>query len=223
MCILTPSGLKKWPQMPIMTISEIETTSKVSLKLTSRINLGRRGVPGPSSRLCTQTTSPPPPPRPTQRKGLSQANKDPYVPQEPLIPPPQDCKSGPKWQSQTMPKIETTSKMPLKLTSRINPGRRAPDPGHSPQHPPPHRIHTQSPERANQPTTTRNPPQSQLTPTEKVARQDRKVIGPSSRKTQLPLYFLQYHIKPPSNSAKPLQLASNYFSKNIWFRLSLNL
>ena len=88
MCILTPSGLKKWPQMPIMTISEIETTSKVSLKLTSRINLGRRGVPGPSSRLCTQTTSPPPPPRPTQRKGLSQANKDPYVPQEPLIPPP---------------------------------------------------------------------------------------------------------------------------------------
>ena len=68
-CILTPSGLKKWPQMPIMAISEIETTSKVSLKLTSRINHRRRGVLGPSSRFCTQTTSPPAPaPRPTQRK-----------------------------------------------------------------------------------------------------------------------------------------------------------
>ena len=43
-----------------------------------------------------------------------------------------------------MSKIETTSKMPLKLTSRINPGRRTPDPGHSPQHPPsPPHTHTE--------------------------------------------------------------------------------
>ena len=38
-------------------MSKIETTSKVSLKLTSRINLGRRGAHVPSSRLWTQPTS----------------------------------------------------------------------------------------------------------------------------------------------------------------------
>ena len=35
----------------------------------------------------------------------------------------QDSKSGHKWQSQTMSKIETTSKVSLKLTSKINLGR----------------------------------------------------------------------------------------------------
>ena len=39
---LTPSGLQNRLQMAIM--SKIETTSKVSLKLPSRINLGRRGA-----------------------------------------------------------------------------------------------------------------------------------------------------------------------------------
>ena len=40
------------------TMSKIETTSKVSLKLTSSINLGRRGASTPSSWLLTQPTSP---------------------------------------------------------------------------------------------------------------------------------------------------------------------
>ena len=37
----------------------METTSKVSLKLTSRINLGRRATHAPNSRLWTQSTSTP--------------------------------------------------------------------------------------------------------------------------------------------------------------------
>ena len=51
----------------------------------------------------------------------------------------QDCKSGHKWQSWTMSKIETTRTVSLKLTSRINLGRwgahahRALNFGHSPQ------------------------------------------------------------------------------------------
>ena len=52
-------------------MSQIKTTSKVSLKLTGRINLGRRGVCAPSSRLWTQPTSPSPLPR--AWKGPSQA------------------------------------------------------------------------------------------------------------------------------------------------------
>ena len=95
MCILTPSGLKKWPQMPIMTISEIETTSKVSLKLTSRINLGRRGVPGPSSRLCTQTTSPPPPPAPHTTERAIPGQQRPIRPTGTInTPPPRTAKAA---------------------------------------------------------------------------------------------------------------------------------
>ena len=57
---LTPSGLEKRSQMAIL--SKIEIASKVSLKLTSRINLGRRSVSARRA-LCfghwTQPTSPP--------------------------------------------------------------------------------------------------------------------------------------------------------------------
>ena len=59
---------------------------------------------------------------------------------------PQDHKSGPKWQLQTMPKIKTTSKGPLKSTSRIQhpEGEARPKPWtldrdhkHTPRPPPP--------------------------------------------------------------------------------------
>ena len=67
---LIPSGLSK--------ISKIETTSKVSLKFTIRINLGRRGAHAPNSRLWTQPASPPPPP--TAREELSPGQKGPIAP-----------------------------------------------------------------------------------------------------------------------------------------------
>ena len=43
-------------------MSKLETGGKVSLNLTSRINLGRCDERAPSPRLWTQLTSPPPPP-----------------------------------------------------------------------------------------------------------------------------------------------------------------
>ena len=74
-------------------MSKIETTSKVSLKLTSRINLGRRGAHVPSSRLWTQPTS-----THTARKALipnPQEKAAPHSPgwkhpQERPKPPPQE-------------------------------------------------------------------------------------------------------------------------------------
>ena len=48
---LIPSGLSK--------ISKIETTSKVSLKFTIRINLGRRGAHASNTQLWTQPANPP--------------------------------------------------------------------------------------------------------------------------------------------------------------------
>ena len=54
--LITPSGLQKRPQMTIM--SKIRTISKVSLKLSIRINLGKPGVRAPSSRPSRQPTSP---------------------------------------------------------------------------------------------------------------------------------------------------------------------
>ena len=73
---LTTSGLQKRPQMAIM--SKIETTSIVPLKLTSRINLGRRGAPAPHK-----------PPLPHSLERAIQTNKDPQLPQErPITPQP---------------------------------------------------------------------------------------------------------------------------------------
>ena len=62
---LIPSGLSK--------ISKIETTSKVSLKFTIRINLGRRGAHASNTQLWTQPANPPPQPG----KSHNQAKKDP--------------------------------------------------------------------------------------------------------------------------------------------------
>ena len=67
-------------------MTKIETTCKVSLKLTSMINLRRQGTRIPSSRLWTQSTSPPPP----TRKGhaRSKRNHPPTPPPHQKTPPP---------------------------------------------------------------------------------------------------------------------------------------
>ena len=46
----------------------------------------------------------------------------PQVSPSPHLPQLQDCKRGQKWESQTFSKIEITSKVSLKLISRINLG-----------------------------------------------------------------------------------------------------
>ena len=58
-------------------MSKIETTSKVSLKLMSRINLGRRGARAKLSTLDTAHK-----PSPTARKGPPPGQKGPIVPTE---------------------------------------------------------------------------------------------------------------------------------------------
>ena len=97
---------------------KIKTTSKVPLRLTDKIN-------------------------PRGRDGRMGRALDPgHCPQDPQPPGksyPTETINSPPW---NMPKIETTSKVPLKLTSRINLGRRgrrvrqALDFGHSPHDPP---------------------------------------------------------------------------------------
>ena len=91
-------------------MSKIETTSKVSLKLTSRINLGRRGAHVPSSRLWTQPTS-----THTARKAL--------------IPNPQEkaAPHGPGWKHP-----QERPKTPPKNTPGITP----PKPNQTPHNPP---------------------------------------------------------------------------------------
>ena len=67
-------------------VSKIETTSNVTLKLISRINLGRRGAGNELWTLDTayklQSPSPasPPPPPPTMRKELSPGQQRPIIP-----------------------------------------------------------------------------------------------------------------------------------------------
>ena len=51
-----------------MTMSKIETASKLSLKLTSSIKLGRRGARAELSTLDTDHKPPPPSPPPPQRE-----------------------------------------------------------------------------------------------------------------------------------------------------------
>ena len=69
---LTLSGLQKRSKRAIIDY-KIETTSKVSLKLTSRINPRRWGPRAAGSQLWTQPTNPPPtlaahpPPTPRER------------------------------------------------------------------------------------------------------------------------------------------------------------
>ena len=94
-------------------MSQIKTTSKVSLKLTGRINLGRRGVCAPSSRLWTQPTSPSPLPR--AWKGPSQA----IAPTRTTNNSPRTAKSATNWNHRLFLK-STVSKI---------------DPGHNPQAP----------------------------------------------------------------------------------------
>ena len=55
----------------------MESTSKVPLKLSSRINIGRRGVRAPSSRVWTQATSLPPP----QQTSNNASPEELYTPQ----------------------------------------------------------------------------------------------------------------------------------------------
>ena len=74
-------------------MSIIETTSKVSLKLTSRKNLGRRGAHVPSSQLWTQPTSThtarkAPIPNPPEKAGPHSPGWK--HPQERPKPPPQE-------------------------------------------------------------------------------------------------------------------------------------
>ena len=56
-------------------MSKVETTSKVLLKLPSRINPGRRGTGTPRPRVWTQPISPPPLPPPTHTHTVWKALK----------------------------------------------------------------------------------------------------------------------------------------------------
>ena len=108
---LTPSGLQSSLKWQSYIMSKIKTTSKVSLKLTSRINVGRRGKQAPRFRLWTQSTSPPPP-----HMAISGQQRPIVLTKTTNNPPPcpKDRKRGHKLQSQTMPNTETTSKVPIK-------------------------------------------------------------------------------------------------------------
>ena len=99
-----PPRPQKQPQIAIQTISKTET-SKAPLKPISRKTQEGKACTcwAPDFGHSPQDTS-------QSRKGYPQAL--------------QDCKSGHKCQSQTMSKIKTTSKVSLKLTSKINPRRR---------------------------------------------------------------------------------------------------
>ena len=123
-------------------MSKIETTSKVSLKLPSWKNLGRRGA---CAELSILDTAHKPPPQ--SEKGYPQAGNDPQLPQEPLITP-----LGPQKQQQMAIidyaqnrnyKQSATKPSEQEKPRKVRHGCRAPDPGHSPQAPHPH-----SPERA---------------------------------------------------------------------------
>ena len=65
-------------------MSKNKTTSKVPLKLNSRINLEWQGAP--ARRAPDFGHSPQAPPQPG--KGHSQTKEDPQLPQKPLITPP---------------------------------------------------------------------------------------------------------------------------------------
>ena len=132
-------------------MSKIETTSKVSLKLTSTINLERRGARSPSSRLwqkrppiaitddaqnrnhkqspneARQQHKPrnakPPPPTGQKRPPPGQQRSIAPTGTTNNPPPPRTAKATPNGNHRTMPKAESTSKAPLKPTSRIKPGR----------------------------------------------------------------------------------------------------
>ena len=98
-------------------MSKIETTSKVSLKLRSRISLGRQGILVPSLQPQTQPISPT-----TTRKGLSPGQQRPIVPTVTINnppPPPRTAKAAPNG-NHRLSKIETTIKAPLNPTSTIN-------------------------------------------------------------------------------------------------------
>ena len=97
-------------------ISKIETTSKVSLKLTSRRNLGRRET------CMHQALHLPTPPHPTAGNAPSPGQKGHIVPKGTINNPPRTAKAATNGNHRP-PKTETTSKVPLKLTRRINPGR----------------------------------------------------------------------------------------------------
>ena len=88
-------------------MSKIETTSKVSLKLAIRINLGKRGACLRRALDPGHSTQAPPPPN----------------------NPPRTAKPAYKWQSQIMPKSD------LKPPTRMNPGM--PDARAEPPTPPP--------------------------------------------------------------------------------------
>ena len=109
-------------------MSKTETTSKVSLKLLNRKNLGRQAssptaweepLITPSGLLqrlqmaitdyAHQQDKPRKARRPRRALDFRHNSQA-----------PQEYKSDYKWQSQTMLKIETTSKMSLKLRYRIN-------------------------------------------------------------------------------------------------------
>ena len=109
------------------------------MKLTSWINLGRRGARAELSTLDT-AHNPPPPPYNSPERAIPRPTRT-HIPHRNHQQPPQDRKSDPKWQSQTMSKTETTSKALLKPTNRPNPRRRGArtkpsTPWHRPQAPP---------------------------------------------------------------------------------------
>ena len=106
-------------------MSKIETKSKVSLNLPSRITSEGEA----RADLSTLDIAHKLPHSLERVNPRSKRTHRPQFPQEPLItslpPAPQDRKNGYKWQSQPISKTETTSKAPLEPPSRIILGKRS--------------------------------------------------------------------------------------------------
>ena len=110
-------------------MSKIEITSKVSLTLPSRINLGMRGTIALSSRLKTKPTS-----SPTSSKTLTPGQNEPIAPtgttnNHPTHPPPK-TKPATNSNHRPCPKRNPPAGQTPEGEARIRP---APNPGHSPQ------------------------------------------------------------------------------------------
>ena len=145
--------------------SKIKTTSKVSLKLPIRINLGKQGAHVPSSQYWARRTSPPP--QPTAWKRLSRGQKGPLVPTGTINNPFRTAQAGLHKQSATeAPQQDKPwkSRRVLASSSRhwtmpisppLQPGKSYPQATKDPQFPyvlliTPSRLHKQSATEASQ-------------------------------------------------------------------------
>ena len=102
-------------------MSKIETTSKVSLKLPNRINLGRQGAAHQALDFG-HSPQPPPPPFPTARREPSTGQKGPIPPTGTTNnPPPRTAKAAkPQSVPAQPPTLDTAHKPPKAPTGTTN-------------------------------------------------------------------------------------------------------